>query len=226
MSEVSDWKTIDIENVRIDNLILSVPQGSYWQKMMGAIARWLGKVGDPGDLVTTDKSSIVAAVNEVATGGGGGDWEFGKEPVYTETLADNFYYDDEEGNSYNLTIPPAIIGDGFDAVLVIVQTPPTALAGGSLLFSFNNNFFAQTEGVAFPQSGTLIVQWSCFVYPFHGRTRVETYGKNFGSDLSIPRVATWPLISNKITSIALANTSLPAGTIILVFAPTVSSGGE
>lgn len=226
MSEVSDWKTKDLENTAIDDLTLSAPQGSYWQKMMGAIARWFGKVGDTADLVTTDKSSIVAAVNEVAAGDGGSDWDFGATPVYTETLADNFDYDDEEGGSYNLAIPPAIIGDGFDAVLVRVQTPPTALAGGSLVFSFNNSFFAQTEGVAFPQSGTLTVLWSCLVYPFHGCTRVEASGKNFDSDLSISRVATWTLAPSKITSIALANTSLPAGTIITVFAPAAATGGE
>ena len=32
----------------------------------------LGKIGNPGDLQTTDKSSLVAAINEAATTGGGG----------------------------------------------------------------------------------------------------------------------------------------------------------
>ena len=39
MTEVSDWKKIDGENVEIDGLTMSAPQGNYWQKMMGAIAR-------------------------------------------------------------------------------------------------------------------------------------------------------------------------------------------
>lgn len=62
MTEVSDWKKIDKENTAIDDLTLSAPQGNYWQKMMGAIARWQGSIGErleeDGGLVQNESGGI------------------------------------------------------------------------------------------------------------------------------------------------------------------------
>lgn len=72
MTEISNWKKVDIENTHIDDLTLSAPQGNFWQKMMGAIARKFGVVDAKlekleGALVSrgtkADKAALEATTN-------------------------------------------------------------------------------------------------------------------------------------------------------------------
>lgn len=76
------------------------------------------KVGDLSDLDTTDKSSIVAAINEVAQGGGGGGGATGYHVFTKDVTGVN---DTAWGSLY-------AISDYIDISSLGLQTPPTKVS--------------------------------------------------------------------------------------------------
>lgn len=91
----------------------------FLNSLDGDISAANAKIGNLSSLTTTDKSNLVAAINEAAQseGGGGSEWEWDPTPANTITLEDP-WYDDTEDGPYGYSIP---LTGQHQAVFVDIQ---------------------------------------------------------------------------------------------------------
>lgn len=217
MTEVAEWKKVDIENTKLDELTLSAPQGSYWQKMMGAIAR------------KTD--GIESRLQTVETGGGG--WVWNPTPIYSEELAEGFSYDIEADIPYRL--PAAVFGDGLEAALILIEKN---VGGGAATLPIVGRCYWDTSvtglgGIIdgyFQVSDTTVATFSaCFLLAkehglYVGRPFSRLRQAHFWTQ-SIPDAPLAPAVyvrpedsTGRITSFSFAE-SIPQGATVTVYAP-------
>lgn len=143
---------------------------------------------------------------------GGGNWNFNPIPIYTETLSQIWYYDDEDVNVYQ--IPTSVFGDGLSAVLVTIKNISTT---EDLSFVVNDFYFhTDVEGTTFS-----------FLYlSFQGIGLGMSFNEDLqGNALYPARMVTkvFPPVNGSaplIRSIGITHSSLPVGTTITVYAPT------
>ncbi len=174
-----------------------------------------------GDVYNTSSTGMNYAWNgeswdelgETSRSNTGDNWSFNSIPIYTETLSQEWYYDDEEVNVYQ--IPTSIFGNGLSAILVTIKNISTT---NDLSFVINNFYFhTDVEGTTF----------SFLYFPFHGIGLGISFNEDLqGNALYPARMNTkifLPINGNVplITSIGITHSSLPVGTTITVYAPTI-----
>lgn len=195
----------------------------------GDISAANAKIGNLSNLTTTDKSNLVAAINEAAqSGGGGGGSEEQFQKVYEATLT-------EASSVEGLTVTSENMGGVYIDVVVYIDIP--ASSGAKWLdFQFSDS---SDEGIFYmgvPLSGTTTAHTSAAVMSIGGLEFASWAAYDLGLDsqfkgnlsIIVPQTSdigggVYPTeekigVTNFLAALNDGETAFPAGTTITVYA--------